>query len=136
MPFGAGFHPYFFVPDAQKKMARVPTKATRGWDNVAKKDVALAGGESIDLTKPEVDLRLHDHGRTDATLELMSGRKITLRASEAFRHWVIWTLGGRDFICLEPWTAPPNALNSGSDLLVAKRSAPVSLWVEIDASAA
>jgi galactose mutarotase-like enzyme len=134
MPFGAGFHPYFFIPDNEKSRVRVPTPATRAWDNVQKTDITIDG--PIDFGRPEVDLRLHDHGGTDATLELGKGRKIDIRASEALRHWVIWTLGGRDFVCLEPWTAPPNALNSGKDLLVATRERPVTLWVEIDASTA
>lgn len=132
VPFGAGFHPYFFVPESTKAAVRVPTKATRAWDNVQKVDVAVDG--PVDLTKQEVDLRLLDHGSTMATLELGGGRAIHVRASDAFRHWVIWTLAGRDFVCLEPWTSPPNALNTSTDLLFAKRGAPVSLWVEIDAS--
>ena len=33
MPFHAGFHPYFFVPDALKHEASVETDATRGYDN-------------------------------------------------------------------------------------------------------
>ncbi|HVH41751.1 MAG TPA: galactose mutarotase, partial [Labilithrix sp.] len=32
MPFAAGFHPYFQLPQAEKARARVPTKATRAWD--------------------------------------------------------------------------------------------------------
>jgi galactose mutarotase-like enzyme len=29
----------------------------------------------------------------------------------------VWTLAGRDFVCLEPWTARGNALSSGHNVL-------------------
>ena len=60
MPFGFGFHPYFFVPDAAKRDTTIATRATRAFDNVTKQTIALP---AIDLTQPEVDLHLIDHGR-------------------------------------------------------------------------
>jgi galactose mutarotase-like enzyme len=44
---------------------------------------------------------------------------------------VIWTLPGKDFVCLEPWTAPANALNSGESLLIVPPGAHRDLWTEI-----
>lgn len=29
---------------------------------------------------------------------------------------MVWTEEGKDFVCVEPWMAPPNALNTGRDL--------------------
>jgi galactose mutarotase-like enzyme len=31
---------------------------------------------------------------------------------------VVWTLKGRDFVCVEPWSAPANALNDGGAIIV------------------
>ena len=59
MPLHVGFHPYFFVPDAEKPRVAVETRATRAFDNVQKRDVPFAG---FDFTRPEVDLHLDDHG--------------------------------------------------------------------------
>ncbi|HVV85707.1 MAG TPA: hypothetical protein VHE35_21760 [Kofleriaceae bacterium] len=115
MPFGFGFHPYFLVADADKARARVETRARRAFDNVRKQDVDLAG--PIDLTAAEVDLHLLDHGATDATLSTPAG-DVHLRGSSEYTHWVVWTLAGRDFVCLEPWTCPGDALNRGDRLLV------------------
>ncbi len=114
MPFGAGFHPYFHVPQAEKGSARIATHATRAFDNVAKREVAFTG---FDLTRPEVDMHLLDHGATSATLS-SEGRTITVACSPEFTHWVVWTLEGRDFVGLEPWTSPGDALNTGDRLLV------------------
>jgi galactose mutarotase-like enzyme len=115
MPFALGFHPYFFVADGDKARARVPTRATRAWDNVTKTKVDVAG--PIDLTRKEVDLHLFDHGSARATLE-RGADTVVLSGDPEIRRWVIWTLAGKDFVCLEPWTAPADALNTGEDLLV------------------
>jgi galactose mutarotase-like enzyme len=45
------------------------------------------------------------------------GGAVELQGSEEFTHWVLWTLPGRDFVCLEPWTCPGDALNTGDRLL-------------------
>jgi len=137
MPFGAGFHPYFQVDDKAK--ARIPTQATRAWDNTRKETVEIAG--PIDLTSGEVDLHLIEHRllktkessfENQAWLELGDGHRIEVRAAAEFRRWVIWTLAGKDFVCLEPWTSPGDALNTGEDLLTAERGKPVDLWIEIE----
>jgi galactose mutarotase-like enzyme len=113
MPFGFGFHPYFAVRDADKGRVRIPTAATRAFDNANKQDVAFT---AFDLTAAEVDLHLLDHGATAASLTL-DDLSIDLRGSADFEHWVVWTLRGRDFVCLEPWTCPGNALNTGEKLI-------------------
>jgi galactose mutarotase-like enzyme len=114
MPFGAGFHPYFAVRDADKSRVAIPTRATRAFDNRDKREVAFTG---LDLTAAEVDMHLLDHGSTEALLTL-DDLTVVLRGSPEFTHWVVWTLRGRDFVCLEPWTCPGNALNTGERLIV------------------
>ena len=130
MPFAAGFHPYFAVADADKPRTRIPTGATRAWDNVDKKEVALTA--PIALAAAEVDLHLVDHGRSEASLELVGGDRIVVRGSAEYRRWVVWTLAGKDFVCLEPWTAAANALNTGASLLVVPPRSHVALFVEIE----
>jgi galactose mutarotase-like enzyme len=126
MPFGAGFHPYFLVRQSEKGDARVHTTATRAFDNVTKTSHAL---ERIDLTLPEVDMHLQDHGPLPCTLEWPGGR-IVVRGSPEFTHWVIWTLSGKDFVCVEPWTCPGDALNTGDRLITLAPSETRRLWVE------
>lgn len=111
MPFAFGLHPYFVVRD--KAHAKIPTKATRAYDNVAKTIVPFGG---FDFTSAEVDLHLVDHGSTSATLDL-GDATIAMECSSEFKRWVVWTLPGKEFICLEPWSAPGNALNTGEDLI-------------------
>jgi galactose mutarotase-like enzyme len=113
MPFGAGFHPYLSVKDADKPSVRITTGARRAWDNVTKREIPFTG---FDLTAAEVDLHLLDHGSTESTFT--SGDvAIRLVGSREFSKWVVWTLRGRDFVCVEPWTCPGDALNTGEGLL-------------------
>ncbi|MEO7329769.1 MAG: galactose mutarotase [Minicystis sp.] len=114
MPFGVGFHPYFAVPDAEKAEVRIPTPATRAFDNRVKQEISFSG---FDLTAKEVDLHLGDHGSSRASL-VRRDAEITLQGSPELSRWVIWTLQGKDFVCLEPWSCPGDALNSGEGLLV------------------
>jgi galactose mutarotase-like enzyme len=127
MPFGAGFHPYFHVKSSEKPKARVLTKATRAFDNVTKAEVALAG---IDLAQKEVDLHLLDHGAEPCSLVHADGRTITLRGSPEFTHWVVWTLENKDFVCVEPWTCPGNALNTGERVTTLAPGETRAIWVE------
>ena len=128
MPFGAGFHPYFHVKQSEKAAARIETAATRAFDNVAKKEVPFA----LDLAKPEVDLHLLDHGSKPIILTWPAG-KIAVRGSSEYSHFVVWTLAGKDFVCVEPWTSPSNALNTGDRLLELPPGEKRSLWVEYEA---
>jgi len=127
MPFGAGFHPYFAVPDADKAAARIPTRATRAFDNKAKREIAFGG---LDLTAEEVDVHLHDHGSTRASLSV-GDTDIVLEGSPELTHWVVWTLRGRDFVCLEPWTCPGDALNTGDRLIVLAPGEARAMWLRI-----
>ena len=126
LPFGCGFHPYFHVPQAEKAAARIETAATRAFDNVTKQEVALAG--PIDLSVKEVDLHLEDHGRADCALVLAGGGRIEVSGSPELQRWVVWTLAGKEFVCLEPWTGPGDGLNTGRSLLVVAPGDTRTLW--------
>jgi galactose mutarotase-like enzyme len=126
MPFAFGIHPYFQVGD--KAGARIATRATRAFDNVTK---TVGPFHGFDLMAKEVDLHLLDHGGSDSALDWADGSRLSLRASPEFGRWVVWTLAGKDFVCVEPWTAPANALNTGESLLVVAPGATKKLWIEM-----
>lgn len=130
MPLHAGFHPYFLVPDAEKAWTTVSTRATRAFDNVTKSEGPFRG---FDLTWPEVDLHLDDHGAPTSTLTRPDGNgSVKIDASPEFKHWVVWTVAGKDFVCVEPWTAPGNALNSGHGLLWLAPGEARELWIRVE----
>lgn len=126
MPLHAGFHPYFYVLDSEKASTKVETKATRAFDNVTKTDIPF---NRFDLTQKEVDLHLHDHGSTRSAIVRPGGERIDITASPEFTHWVVWTVTGKDFVCVEPWTAPGNALNTGERILWLQPGETRRLWM-------
>jgi galactose mutarotase-like enzyme len=128
LPFSLGFHPYFYVADEAKGRARIPTSATRAFDNVTKTTVDMAG--PIDLTAKEVDLHLFDHAEHSATL-VRGDDRIVVAGDAEFGRWVIWTLAGKDFVCLEPWTSAADALNTGENLLSLAPGASKTLSMSI-----
>jgi galactose mutarotase-like enzyme len=131
MPLHAGFHPYFAVPDGEKRDARIEAPALRAWDKGGGREVSLQG---FDLTAPEVSLGVLDAGPAGATLARLvtpSLSAVEIEVSAGLTHWVVWTLGGRDFLCVEPWTAPPDALNTGVGLALLAPGERRDLWMEV-----
>jgi galactose mutarotase-like enzyme len=128
MPFGFGFHPYFLVTGPEKAGFSLITRATRAFDNVSKREIPFAG---LDLTAPEVDLHLADHGGSSASFSWGTGRSMTIVGSPEYTHWVVWTVAGKDYVCIEPWTAPGDALNTGERLIELPPGAISTLWIEM-----
>lgn len=118
MPMHVGTHPYFFVPRDVKARAAVDATASRAWDNAAKREVAFEGFPS--LGEGEVDLHLLDPRATRAALHRPGLRDVHLSWSDALPVLVVWTLPDKDFVCVEPWSAPANALNDGGARWVAE----------------
>jgi galactose mutarotase-like enzyme len=112
MPVHPGLHPYFAVPDAAKAGVRIDTDATRALDNRTGQEIPLR--LPIDLVGHEVDLFLLDHHPRHTTLHRpgMPGVRIDFGDDQALL--VVWTLPGRDFVCVEPWRTRPGALADGS----------------------
>ena len=115
MPFGFGFHPYFAIRD--KTTFALESTATRAFDNVTKREVSF-DARSLDVASVEVDLHVLDHGARTMSFAFDGTSKITLELQTEQPHWVLWSLPGKDFVCVEPWTCPGNAMNTGERLTV------------------
>lgn len=115
MPFSTGLHPYFSVSDKSQISLDIP--ATEYNDNVNKATYSYEG--KFDLNQDEIDAQLRPLSRQETTLALPErGFKIKLSFSPEYSTVVFWTVKGKDFACLEPWTAPRNAMNTKEGLLV------------------
>ena len=96
-PYQAGFHPYFNV--AEKSQAIVETDASQVFDNVSGQTRAYV---KPDFSQGEQDLHLLDHRRAGTVLHRPAPLKLDW--SPDFTRMVMWTLPGKPFICVEPWT--------------------------------
>lgn len=122
LPFSFGFHPYFLV--THKSALQITLPATTFIDQKTQTAARFTG--EFDWAVAELDLAFHP--LTQATAEIIftnMNQGLRLDFSPDYRTLVFWTLADKDYVCLEPWTAPRNALNTGDDLL---KIAPGGAW--------
>ncbi len=114
MPFSIGLHPYFLA--LEKHQLRFEIPATEAIDQRTYDRHPFSN--SFDFAQDEIDWAFRQlHQRVSSVADLSRHTRITLSASDEFSTLVFWTLQGKDFYCLEPWSAPRNALNTGENLL-------------------
>lgn len=121
LPFALGFHPYFFVPATAKDQLKINLPGTTLWDHQTRTSQPFRG---FDFSQPEIDIAFRPLTGQVATVTQEHGT-LTLEYDPAFTTLVFWTVAGKDFYCLEPWTAPRYALTAGDDLI---RLAPSDTW--------
>ena len=114
MPFSTGLHPYFIALAKDRLTFEIPA------DSYQEKQTGeihpFAG--KFDFSQAEIDAAFTNVKANVATVN-DAGQQLTLTmtSSPNYRTVVFWTVAGKDFYCLEPWTAPRNSLNTGIDLL-------------------
>ncbi len=114
MPFSTGLHPYFLVQDKSRLQFEIPATEYR---NHLTGDIETFPG-SFDFSQDEIDLAFHGLTGNAATVtDTYLNRRLTLSWSQDYTRLVFWTVSGKNYYCLEPWTAPRNAINTGEDLL-------------------
>ena len=114
MPFATGFHPYFLVID--KNQLRFDIPATAAIDHKTQERQPFAN--RFDFSCHEIDWSFPQLTRQFASVaDCNRHTRLTLNYSDSFSTLVFWTLQGKDFYCLEPWSAGQNALNSGDRLI-------------------
>ena len=124
MPIQPGLHPYFFVPDAAKVDVRIDTDATRARDNLTGKEIPLT--LPIALAGREVDFYLLDHHPRSTVLHRPGLPGVRVAFGDDQELLVLWTLPGRDFVCIEPWRAKLGVLADGTAPKVPPRGAFVT----------
>jgi len=112
MPMTAGFHPYFATDN---KNLSYDTDAKRYKDYNDGSMRAYEG--SIDLGRMKESAAFLDAVRPEIGFPLTADTAVRLTYSEPFRYVVLWSLEGKPFVCVEPWTALNEALNDKKDLL-------------------
>lgn len=111
LPFSTGLHPYFNVADKSKLRLDIP--ATEYQPKGDSNTYAFDG--SFDYDQDEIDVAFTNvSARTASVTE--GDRTLRLDYDGLYSTLVFWTVKGKDFYCLEPWSAPRNAINSGQHL--------------------
>jgi galactose mutarotase-like enzyme len=112
MPFSLGLHPYFRV--SSLAAAQIEGLPARCLDQVSNQETStleqlqqLANGVDL-LAGPVSAVSL-----VDPAGPANGGSRLSLETSAPLDLAVIWTDPPRPMVCLEPWTAPRQALISG-----------------------
>lgn len=113
MPFSTGLHPYFLTSDKTQLQFEIP--AAEYQDQQTGQVYPFTGG--FDWSEDEIDVAFRQvTGQSATVIDQQRRLKLTLTYGELYSTLVFWTVKGKDYYCLEPWSAPRNALNTGENI--------------------
>ncbi len=120
VPVSFGFHPYVGLPEAARADWRLHLPPMR---RLVLDKCGIPTGAKEPFSGLETALGTHDFDDgfallgQNASLSIAgSGRRICVELIEGFTHTQVYAPKDKDFIALEPMTAPTNALVSGDGL--------------------
>jgi galactose mutarotase-like enzyme len=131
MPFSFGFHPYFAVSDKTQLEFEIPSREYL--DQKTKEMHSFDG--NFDFERDEIDVAFKQLTSQSASVTDHSRKlKLTLDYDDVFPILVFWTVKGKDFYCLEPWSAGRNSLNTGEHLTILEPGASCSASMKLTAN--
>lgn len=131
MPFSAGFHPYFLVYDKSQLDIDIPADR---YQEKGSQEIHPFNGV-FDFNQDEIDVAFrHPTGKSASVTDKSRQLQLTVSWDDTYSTLVFWTVKGKDFYCLEPWTGPRNALNTGENLLTLEPGAHLESFVRISAN--
>lgn len=116
LPTAPGWHPYFRCTAARKAELTA--------------DVAGVTRERLGDDR-ELDFGVPAPVNGRARLQVPGLGSVALSFSPVMRHLQLWSLPGKDFVCLEPFLGPANAINTERRLDVPPGEAR-DLWMRIE----
>ena len=111
LPFSTGLHPYFNVADKSKLSLNIPATEYQPKDDPN----TYAFNGSFDYSQDEIDVAFTEISAQTASVS-EGDRTIRPDYDSLYSTLVFWTVKGKDYYCLEPWSAPRNAINTGQHL--------------------
>jgi galactose mutarotase-like enzyme len=131
MPFSTGFHPYFLTVDKNQLKFEIPSQEYQ--DQITKEIHSFNGG--FDFNRDEIDVAFKQLSSKSATVTDHARKlKLTLEYDDTYSTLVFWTVKGKNYYCLEPWSGPRNAINTGEHLTVLEPQASHTATVRLTAN--
>ncbi len=120
VPVSFGFHPYLRLPGLPRAAWQVHLPAM---GHLLLDTRLLPTGEESPFAALDTSLGGRNFDDSFVTLEerplfsvMGGGRRITIEFLEGYRYAQVYTPSGKDYLALEPMTAPANALATGRGL--------------------
>ncbi|WP_103669148.1 aldose epimerase [Pseudanabaena sp. BC1403] len=131
MPFSSGFHPYFLCGDKSKIEVDIPSVGYQ--DNRTKENFVFDG--KFNFEQDEIDSVFGKlSSRSTSVIDNDRKLKIAIDYDDFYTYLVFWTVKGKDFYCLEPWSATRNSLNTKEYLTVLEPNTSCSAVMQITAN--
>jgi galactose mutarotase-like enzyme len=128
MPFSTGLHPYFWAGDKNQLLFDIP--ASEYQDQQTKEIHPFRN--TFDFNSEEIDAAFKSLNQPSSSITYPQRRlQIQISYSDLYSTLVFWTLKDKNYICLEPWSAPRNALNTGENLIYLEPGQTGDFVVEI-----
>jgi galactose mutarotase-like enzyme len=129
MPFSVGFHPYFWTKDKSQLSFNIP--ASEYHNQITRENYPYKG--SFDFVLDEIDAAFTTlSSNSTSMMDSQRHLKVKITYSDLFSTLVFWTVKGKDYVCLEPWSAPRNALNTGVQLNYLEPTGVLEAFVEMN----
>ncbi|MBE9065645.1 aldose epimerase [Leptolyngbya cf. ectocarpi LEGE 11479] len=129
MPFSTGTHPYFAVTDKTNLVFDLPSSE---YQIKSGKEVFAFNGR-FDFDQEEIDFAFINLTGQTATVK-DGNTTLTISYDENYSTLVFWTVKGKDFYCLEPWSGPRNAINTGNAIITAAPQETVETVISMTVS--
>ncbi|MBW4599467.1 MAG: aldose epimerase [Calothrix sp. FI2-JRJ7] len=128
MPFATGIHPYFYAPDKSKLVFNLPSNQFQ----VKGDDTVQTFSGEFNFEQEEIDFAFINLSKESAVvIDQSRNLQLTISYDNNYSTLVFWTVKGKDFYCLEPWSAPRNSLNTGKHLITAEPGATVETLINM-----
>ncbi len=136
MPFSAGTHAYFAAPDKSELKFELPSA-----EYIDQKTfISHPFLGSFDFDLDEIDVMFFNPApegeQSNRAIAVDASRNLTLTINYDHHHkaLVFWTVKGKDFFCIEPWTSARNSLNTGENLIILEPGAKADLEISMTIS--
>jgi len=121
VPVSFGFHPYLRLPRVPREewIVEFPVRSRLVLDD---RSIPTGATEAVRFDRAALGTRAFDDAFTDIrparafTME-GGGRRIEVEFGDAYPYAQIYAPSGSDFLCIEPMTAPANALGIAGEAL-------------------
>lgn len=113
MPIYSGFHPYF---KTKEDVISIDANATERLGTQQAENESIT--KNVSVNDMEDSVILHHTNQKKTSSALTDGKRIVIESGPEFRYTVLWSLPGKDFVCVEPWMALPNELNRKEELVM------------------